>query len=76
MIFCFKCNSIENYKLNETVNKFVLAGDTFMPEMHLKQPGLTYSACEPFTKQNKTKKRKQRKFKNLKKRKTKHIYNI
>ena len=76
MIFCFKCNSIENYKLNETVNKFVLAGDTFMPEMHLKQPGLTYSACEPFKIQNKTKKRKQRKFKNLKKRKTKHIYNI
>ena len=50
MIFCFKCNSIENYKLNETVNKFVLAGDRFMPEMHLKQPGFTYSACKPFKK--------------------------
>ena len=27
-----------------------MAGDTFMPEMHLKQPGFTYSACGPFTK--------------------------
>ena len=32
------------------VNKFLLAGDKFMHEMHLKQPGFTYSACEPFTK--------------------------
>ena len=37
-------------KMNEIVNKFVLAGDKFMPEMHLKQAGFTYSACEPFTK--------------------------
>ena len=36
--------------MNEIVNKFLLAGDKFMPEMHLKQPGLTYSACGPFTK--------------------------
>ena len=36
--------------MNETVNKFLLAGDKFMPEMYLKQPGFTYSACEPFTK--------------------------
>ena len=34
--------------MNEIVNKFLLAGDRFMPEMHLKQPGLTYSACGPF----------------------------
>ena len=27
-------------KMNEIVNKFLLAGDKFMPEMHLKQPGL------------------------------------
>ena len=26
--------------MNEIVNKFLLAGDKFMPEMHLKQPGL------------------------------------
>ena len=32
------------------VNKFLLAGDKFMPEMHLRQPGFTYSACGPFTK--------------------------
>ena len=36
--------------MNEIVNKFLLAGDKFMPEMHLKQPGFTYSACDPFTK--------------------------
>ena len=36
--------------MNEIVNKFLLAGDKFMPEMHLKQRGFTYSACGPFTK--------------------------
>ena len=36
--------------MNEIVNKFILAGDKFMPELHLKQPGFTYSACGPFTK--------------------------
>ena len=36
--------------MNETVNKFLLADDKLMPEMHLKQPGFTYSACGPFTK--------------------------
>ena len=36
--------------MNEIVNKFLLAGDKFMPEMHLKQPGFTYSACRPSTK--------------------------
>ena len=36
--------------MNKKVNKFLLAGDKFMPEMHLKQPGFTYSACGPFTK--------------------------
>ena len=36
--------------MNEIVNKFLLAGNTFMPVMHLKQPGFTYSACGPFTK--------------------------
>ena len=47
------------YKMNEmanpsptalTINKFLLVGDKFMPEMHLRQPGLTYSACGSFTK--------------------------
>ena len=36
--------------MNEIVNKFLLVGDEFMPEMHLKQLGFTYSACGPFTK--------------------------
>ena len=36
--------------MNEIINKFLLVGDKFMPEMHLKQPGFTYSACGPFTK--------------------------
>ena len=36
--------------MNEIVNKFVLAGDRFMPETHLKQPGFTCSACGPLKK--------------------------
>ena len=36
--------------MNEIVNKFSLAGDKFMPEMHVKQPGCTYSGCGPFIK--------------------------
>ena len=39
--------------MNELVNKFLLAGDKFMPEMHLKQSGFTYSACGPFSKSKK-----------------------
>ena len=36
--------------MNEIINEFLLTGDKFMPEMHLRQPGFTYSACGPFTK--------------------------
>ena len=36
--------------MNEIVNKFLLVGDKFMSEIHLKQPGFTYSACRLFTK--------------------------
>ena len=36
--------------MNEIINKFLLVGDKFMPEMHLRQPYFTYSACGPFTK--------------------------
>ena len=36
--------------MNEVINRFLLVGDKFMPEMHIKQPGFTYSACGPFTK--------------------------
>ena len=38
------------YKMNEIVNKLLLAGDKFMPEKHLRQPQFVYSACGPFTK--------------------------
>ena len=36
--------------MNNIVDKCLKIGDKFMPEMHLKQPGFTYSACGPFTK--------------------------
>ena len=36
--------------MNNIINKFLLAGDKFMPDMHLRQPQFTYSACGPFTK--------------------------
>ena len=36
--------------MNEIVNKFLLMGNNFLPEIHLKQPGFIYSACGPFTK--------------------------
>ena len=35
--------------MNKVINKFLLAGDKFMPEMHLRQPGFVYSAWSPFT---------------------------
>ena len=38
------------YKMNEIVNKFLLASDKFMPEMHLRQPQFVHSVCGPFTK--------------------------
>ena len=41
---------LNRIKMNEIVNKFLLAGNKSMPEMHLKQPGFTYSAYGPFTK--------------------------
>ena len=39
--------------MNEIVNKFLLAGDKFMPEMYLKQLAFTYCACGPFRKNKK-----------------------
>ena len=47
---------VKVYKINEIINKFLLAGDKFLPEMPLRQPslldksGFTYTACRPFTK--------------------------
>ena len=36
--------------MNKIVNKFLLAEDKFMPELHLRQSGFTYNTCGPFTK--------------------------
>ena len=46
--------------MNNIINKLLLAEDKFMPELHLRQPQFTYSACGPFTNKNKE-------FKSLKK---------
>ena len=54
--------------MNEIVNRFLLAGDKFIPEMHLKQSGFTYSSFGPFTKN----KERIKKFKETED--TKYIY--
>ena len=36
--------------MNEIVNNFLLAQDIFVPEIHLRKPGFTYSACGPLRK--------------------------
>ena len=54
------------YKLNEIVNKFLLAGDKFMPEMHLRQPQFVYGAGGPFT--------KNKEFTNIKKQEIQAIF--
>ena len=46
--------------MNNVINKFLLAGDKFMPEMHLREARFVYSACGPFT-------RHKERIKNLKK---------
>ena len=46
MIFYFNLYN----KMNKIVNKFLLVGDKFMPELHLRQPTFTYSVCDPLTK--------------------------
>ena len=43
-------DSSKRNKMNEIINKYLVAGDTFMPEMYLRQPAFTYIACEPFIK--------------------------
>ena len=39
--------------MNRIVNKFLLEGDKFMPEMHLRQPGFTYMLVDHLLKMNK-----------------------
>ena len=47
-----KCFTL-SVNMNEIVTKFLLLGDKYMPELHLKQSDFTYSACGPFTKKKK-----------------------
>ena len=47
--------------MNNIINTFLLPGDKFMPEMHLRQPQFVYSACGPFT----THKERIKKFKQI-----------
>ena len=54
--------------MSKIVNKFLLAGDKIVPELHLKQTGFTYGACGPLTKN----KERIQKFKETKD--TKYIY--
>ena len=56
--------------MNNIINKFLLAGDKFMPEMHLRQPQFTYHACVPFTKH----KQRIQKFKETGDTNTNYIY--
>ena len=60
-------SSFRIINMNKTVNKFLLAGDRIMPEIHLKQPGFTYSACGHLLKIKKE-------FKNLKKQEIQSIF--
>ena len=53
--------------MNNTISKLLLGGDKFMPEIYLRQPQFTYSACGPFTKRG-------QKFKSLEKLETQTIY--
>ena len=47
--------------MNKTVDKFLLAGDKFMPKIHLRQPRFTYSdsACELLKKTKKESKKQE-----------------
>ena len=55
--------------MNKIIKKFLLAGGKFTPELHLKQPIFTYSACGPFTTHRVVKE-----FKNLEKQVIQNIY--
>ena len=42
--------SFRGHKMNEIINKFLLAGDKFMFKMHLRYPGFMYNVYKPFIK--------------------------
>ena len=65
VLFCFRRinKSIQDNEINEIVNKYLLAGDEFMPEMHLTLTRFTYNDCDPCTKnEEKIQKVRNRKF--------------
>ena len=49
-MFCFNKIGNDYSKINKIANKFLLVGDKFMPQLHLRQPGFIYSAWRRFTK--------------------------
>ena len=49
-MFCFNIIGNDYSKINKIANKFLLVGDKFMPQLHLRQPGFIYSAWRRFTK--------------------------
>ena len=51
--------------MNAIVNKFLSAEDKFMPEIHLRQPGFSFSVCGPFTKNKEQKKLRKQKIQDL-----------
>ena len=67
MIFCFEVQLRRRYKINEIVNTFLLAGDKFMSEMHIKQPGLLIVLVDHLLKTKKE-------FRNLRKREIQTIF--
>ena len=67
MIFCFEVQLHRRYKINEIVNTFLLAGDKFMSEMHIKQPGLLIVLVDHLLKTKKE-------FRNLRKREIQTIF--
>ena len=66
MIFCFNAHA-KLYKMNEIVNKLLLAGDKFRPEMRLKQPRFIIVLVDHLLKIRK-------KFRNLKKQERQAIF--
>ena len=64
-MFYFECN-FTDCKMNDIINKFLLAGDKFMPKMHLSQPQFTCSVCGPLLKAKKeSKSLKELKIRNI-----------
>ena len=61
MIYEYLKKYFKKYKINAIINKLLSAGDKFMPENNLKQSGVTYSACGPFTRNKERIKRKKMK---------------